>query len=131
MLRLPIGPATKSAASRRVDCVPAPPENICFQSNSASDIIPSASVPPLSQREKLLDAILRNPQDVRLDDACKAAKWIGFTKESGSGSHHVFSRPGEETQLNFQRKKDGKIPPYQGRQLGVMINKYRDADDEN
>ncbi|MGJ0394954.1 MAG: hypothetical protein ACR65U_01815 [Methylocystis sp.] len=85
----------------------------------------------MSQREKLLDAILRNPQDVRLGDACKAAKWIGFTKESGSGSHRAFSRPGEATQLNFQAKNDGKIPTYQGRQLGAMINKYRDADDEN
>jgi len=84
----------------------------------------------LSQRKKLLDAVLNNPRDVRFEDACKIAQWLGFTGESGSGSHHAFARQGEPTQLNFQ-SRGGKIPPYQGRQLAAMIEKYRDNDDES
>jgi len=85
----------------------------------------------LSQIEKLLDAVLNNPRDVRVEDACKIAKRLGFTGESGSGSHHAFARPGEPTLLNFQSNRNGKIPNYQGKQLAAMIEKYRGDDGEN
>ena len=84
----------------------------------------------LSQKKKLLNAVLNNPRDVRFEDACKIARLLGFTGESGAGSHHAFARPGESTQLNFQ-SREGKIPTYQGKQLVAMIEKYRDDDDEN
>lgn len=77
----------------------------------------------MSKREKLIESILDNPKNVRFDDACKVAKWIGFTGSGGKGSHNGFARPGEMEQLNFQNR-DGKIKPYQAEQLGNMIKKY-------
>lgn len=79
----------------------------------------------MSQLRKMLDRIRNNPRDVRFEDACKAAKALGFTHEGGAGSHRVFARPGEPMQLNFQNR-GGKIAPYQARQLIAMIEKYSD-----
>jgi hypothetical protein len=57
------------------------------------------------------------------------AGWLGFTGTGGKGSHRVFQRPGELMSLNFQ-DRDGKIKPYQAKQLIAMIDKYasKDAD---
>ncbi len=77
-------------------------------------------------RLTLVAAIRNNPQDVRFDDACKVAGWLGFSAAGGKGSHAAFSRSGEPTGLNFQRLKDGKIPRYQAVQLIAMIDKYED-----
>jgi hypothetical protein len=60
---------------------------------------------------------------VRFDDACKVARELGFTKEGGKSSHRTFSRPKERVQLNFQNV-NGKIKPYQAKQLIEMIEKY-------
>ena len=79
----------------------------------------------MSQRRKLVDHAKRNPQDVRFDDACKMAEWLGFSAKAPKGSHCAFARPGEATLLNFQ-DRNGKIPPYQARQLIEMIEKYED-----
>jgi hypothetical protein len=73
---------------------------------------------------KLLDGICNNPKDVRSSDACNAAAAIGFVEKGGKGSHWTFARPGETTMLNLQNRK-GRIPPYQARQLIVMIERYR------
>lgn len=77
----------------------------------------------MSRQAKLYAAIRNNPRAVRFDDACKAARHLGFAYEGGSGSHRVFKRKGEPVQLNFQNR-GGSIPPYQGRQLIAMIDKY-------
>jgi hypothetical protein len=78
----------------------------------------------MSSNDKLLEKICRNPRDVRFDDACKAAELIGFSAQPHRGSsHHVFKRPGEITQLNFQNRK-GKLVAYQAQQLIAMIDKY-------
>lgn len=77
----------------------------------------------MTRREKLLAAIRNNPKDVRFADACKAAEAIGFTSTGGKGSHTVYARAGESTILNFQNR-NGRIPPYQARQLIDMLNKY-------
>jgi hypothetical protein len=80
----------------------------------------------LSQRDKLIAAIRSNPKDVRFDDACKVAGWLGFTgKGKGGTSHVAFSRTGEVDGLNFQNR-DGLIPTYQARQLITMIDRYED-----
>jgi len=88
----------------------------------------------VSKRVKLLAAIRNNPKNVRLDDACKVARWLGFTEEGISGSHHTFARPGELTGLNFQPRKDGTVPPYQAKQLIALMDKYdsttNDTDDD-
>jgi hypothetical protein len=74
---------------------------------------------------KLLDGITANPKGFRFVDACKAAEALGFVHKGGAGSHKAFARPGEPTLLNFQNR-GGCIPPYQARQLIVMIEKYGD-----
>lgn len=80
----------------------------------------------MNTASKLLEAIQRNPKQVRFDDACKAAGLLGFVKQGGRGSHRAFARPGEPALLNFQNR-DGFIPPYQARQLVEMIRKYGGA----
>lgn len=77
----------------------------------------------MGQREKLIDAIRNNPKDVRFDDACRVAAWLGFKGRAAKGSHRAFSRPGEPVGLNFQNR-DGKILPYHAKQLIEMIDKY-------
>jgi len=79
----------------------------------------------VSQREKLIAGIRNNPKHVRFDDACKVAELLGFSPGRQSGSHRTYSRPGEPVGLNFQ-DRDGKIKPYQARQLIEMIDKYED-----
>jgi hypothetical protein len=77
----------------------------------------------MSQRAKLIAAVRNNPNDVRFDDACKIARWLGFVHTGGKGRHRAFSRTGEATQLNFQNR-GGRIPRYQADQLIEMIDKY-------
>jgi len=80
----------------------------------------------VSAKQKRVTAIRNHPKDVRFDDACRVAQWLGFVaKASGGTSHHAFARPGEATGLNFQNR-GGKIPAYQARQLIVMIDKYEE-----
>ena len=79
---------------------------------------------------KEIEKLRNNPKDVRFADACKIAEWLGFTGKGGKGSHHVFSRPGEPTNLNFQKRGGGKIVPYQAKQLIAMLDKYDPAPDD-
>jgi hypothetical protein len=79
----------------------------------------------VTKSDKLVQAIRNNPRDVRFDDACKIAEHLGFIGKGGKGSHTAYSKPGEPVGLNFQNR-DGKIPPYQAKQLIEMIDKYED-----
>jgi hypothetical protein len=65
----------------------------------------------VSSREKLLAAIRNNPKDVRLDDACKVAGWLGFDRKGGKGRHRAFHRSGEPVGLNFQADRNGTNDP--------------------
>ena len=76
-------------------------------------------------RENLIEKIRNNPRDVRFEDACKIAGWLGFARSGGKGSHRAFARPGEPVILNFQ-DRHGKIPAYQAKQLIEMIELYGD-----
>jgi hypothetical protein len=92
----------------------------------------SPVVSPLSQREKLLQSIIDNPKDVRFEDACRAAELIGFEAKGQNGSHNSFSKSGDPEGLNFQNR-NGKIVPYQAKQLGKKIQEYlakRDDDEQ-
>jgi hypothetical protein len=77
----------------------------------------------VANRASLLASIRANPQDVRFNDACKVAGWLDFSAKGGKGSHQTFQRPGEPTALNFQNR-NGRIKPYQARQLIAMMDKY-------
>lgn len=81
----------------------------------------------MTRREKLFAGICNNPRDVRFDDACGAAEYLGFSHTGGKGSHRSYSKPGERVGLNFQNS-NGRIPPYQARQLVHMIEKYADPE---
>ena len=85
----------------------------------------------MASRRKLFDAIRNNPKDVRFDDACKVAEWLGFIWKGGKGGHRAFHRTDEPVGLNFQTDRNGKIPPYQARQLIKMIEKYGREDDSD
>jgi hypothetical protein len=78
----------------------------------------------MSRRDKLINHLRNNPADCRLEDACKIAGWIGFTRKGGKGRHRAFAMAGEPQQLNFQDRGDGRIPTYQAKQLISMVNKY-------
>jgi hypothetical protein len=82
----------------------------------------------MTSRKKLVAEIRNNPKDVRFVDACKVAESLGFVWKGGKGSHRAFSRAGEPVSLNFQ-DRNGKVPPYQARQLIAMIDKYGGEDD--
>jgi hypothetical protein len=84
----------------------------------------------LSKRDKLLQSILDNPNDVRFEDACKAAELIGFEAKAQKGSHNAFVKPGDAEGLNFQNRK-GKLVPYQGRQLRKRIEEYLAKSDDD
>ncbi len=84
----------------------------------------------MSKRDKLIGAIRNNPKDVRFDDACKVAEWLGFAHKGGRGSHRTFARSGEPNILTFQ-SCGGKMKPYQARQLIAMIDQYWDDDNTN
>ena len=77
----------------------------------------------MSRRAKLIAAVRNNPADVRFEDACKIAEWLGFTHKGGKGSHRAYARAGEPIALNFQ-DRGGRIPRYQAEQLIAMIDKY-------
>ena len=77
----------------------------------------------MSQRDKTIANILNHPKAVRFEDACKVAEWLGFEHKGGKGSHTSYAKTGEAQGLNFQNRQ-GIIPPYQARQLIVMIEKY-------
>lgn len=78
----------------------------------------------MSQKRKLAEKIRENPKGVSFEDACAMASYLGFPLRRISGSHHIFARRGQRRNLNFQKKKDGKIPAYQARQLIEMIDEY-------
>jgi hypothetical protein len=78
----------------------------------------------VSQKRKLAEKIRGNLKNVSFQEACAMASYLGFPLHRISGSHHIFARRGQSRNLNFQRRKDGKIPAYQARQLIEMIDEY-------
>jgi hypothetical protein len=85
-------------------------------------------VASLASIAKLIAKVTNNPKDVRFDDACRIAEYLGFTGKGGKGDHNSFSKPGESEGLNFQKRTGGKIKPYQAKQLIKMIERYWDVE---
>jgi hypothetical protein len=81
----------------------------------------------VANREKLIDSIRNNAKNVRYEDACKVAGWLGFEAKGQKGDHNAYARSGEIELLNFQNR-NGMIKPYQARQLQRMIEKYWESD---
>ena len=50
----------------------------------------------MNKRAKLLDAMLNNPHDWRIEDLLVVAKQFGIECRNSGGSHHVFGFPSVE-----------------------------------
>jgi len=74
-------------------------------------------------RTKILEELKGNPNNVRFDTLCKAAKSFGFRFRGGKGSHRIFVKNGMKELLNFQNV-GGKVKPYQVRQFIKIVEKY-------
>ena len=75
--------------------------------------------------DKTLQRVLNGTADaaIRFDELCSLLESLGFAKRV-KGSHHLFRRSGVEERINLQR--DGNhAKPYQVKQAGVVILKYR------
>jgi len=79
----------------------------------------------LASIAKLIAKVRNNPKDVRFDEACRVAEYLGFTGKGGQGrSQLVLQARRARGGLNFQKRAGGKIKPYQARQLKKLIERY-------
>jgi predicted RNA binding protein YcfA (HicA-like mRNA interferase family) len=62
--------------------------------------------------------------NIDFSDLCAMLSHYGFTHKNGSGSHHIFSRPGVREIINLQPGRDGKAKPYQVRQVAALIQQH-------
>lgn len=79
----------------------------------------------MSQREKLMQAILSGRQDrsFQFFDLCTVLEWLGFQRRV-KGDHFIFTRSGVEEIINIQ-PLGSKAKPYQVRQVRELILKYK------
>ena len=79
----------------------------------------------MTQRDKLLDRILRGTADTNIPFAelCQLLRRLGFDERIRS-SHHIFTKEGVEEILNLQ-PKGAKAKPYQVKQVRSVILKYK------
>jgi hypothetical protein len=77
----------------------------------------------VTKKDRLFEALRNSHKAIRFTDACRMAKWLGFKRKGGKGSHCTYGREGEPMLLNFQNC-GGYIKPYQAKQLDEMVKKY-------
>ena len=78
----------------------------------------------MSKIEKLLAKAKNNPDNIRFQEICNLAEYIGFKLKGGKGSHKVYSRKGITEILTLQ-DVNGMAKPYQVRQLLDIIERYK------
>ncbi len=85
----------------------------------------------MSQREKLIQAILSGRQDRNFQffDLCLVLGWLGFERRV-RGDHFIFTKPGVEEIINLQ-PLGGRAKPYQVKQVRELILRYRFGGQEN
>lgn len=85
----------------------------------------------MSQREKLIQAILSGRQDRNFQffDLCLVLGWQGFERRV-RGDHFIFTKPGVEEIINLQ-PLGGRAKPYQVKQVRELILRYRFGGQEN
>lgn len=85
----------------------------------------------MSQREKLLAAVLSGTQDknISFQDLCNLLKWLGFDCRV-RGDHFIFTMDVVDEIINIQ-PKGGKAKPYQVKQVREIILQYRLGGDLN
>jgi hypothetical protein len=78
----------------------------------------------MTQKDKLVEKARNNPAGVRFRELCLLAKYVGFIKRDGKGSHVVYEKEGVVEILTFQ-DRNGMAKTYQVKQLLAVIEKYR------
>ena len=78
----------------------------------------------MTQIEKTLAEMRRNPQGIRYDDLKKVCDaYFGQPRSNGT-SHRVYRTPWQgKPFVNIQPRKDGKAKPYQVKQVLEAIEK--------
>ncbi len=83
----------------------------------------------MSQIEKLLNGIFKNPANVKFIDLCKVCEfYFGKARQSGS-SHRIYRTPWQgDPRVNIQNNK-GKAKTYQVKQVIKAIEKLEVEND--
>ena len=79
--------------------------------------------------KEIIDKIKANPKDVRFSDLVKVCNYY-FGEGRQKGSHLIYKTPWPgDPRINFQNK-NGKVKPYQVRQVLAAITKLRGKEDD-
>jgi len=78
----------------------------------------------MTKKEKLIQKIMNNPENVSFDDLCHVIEMFGFKRKGGTGSHKFYVRDGIQGALNVQ-ERDGKAKAYQVKQFLKIIEEYK------
>lgn len=73
----------------------------------------------MSQAEKLLQKMRRNPRDWRIGDLVQVAARQGLLVRNDGGSHYIFSAPGVDLHLSIPSRRPIK-PIYIERFLALI-----------
>ncbi len=78
----------------------------------------------MTQIEKLLESIRKNPKNVRFSDLVKICnQYFGESRQQGT-SHKVYKMPwAGDPRVNIQKGKDGTAKAYQVKQVIAAIDK--------
>jgi hypothetical protein len=77
-------------------------------------------------RDKILIKILSgvNDKNIRFQDLRKLILHYGFT-ERIRGDHYIFTKENVFEIINLQPLKDGKVKPYQVKQVRKLVLEYK------
>jgi predicted RNA binding protein YcfA (HicA-like mRNA interferase family) len=78
----------------------------------------------MTKKEKLIQKIKNNPDNVSFDDLCHAIEMFGFKRKGGVGSHKFYVHNGIQGALNIQ-ERNGKAKSYQVKQFLKIIEEYK------
>ena len=72
---------------------------------------------------KLLQKLLSGSKNIQFSEAVACAKAFGFQLSRIKGGHHIYIHPEVPELINLQNV-DGKVKPYQVKQLLGIIERY-------
>jgi len=74
-------------------------------------------------KKKLLKKLLSGSKNIRFSEIVSCTEAFGFNLDRVNGSHHIFIHPDIPELINLQNI-NGKVKPYQIKQLLKIIEKY-------
>lgn len=75
------------------------------------------------KKQKILQKILNNPNNVRFLEVKSIVEAFGFNLSRISGSHHIFTRSDVSEIVNLQNV-NGQAKPYQVKQFLSLVERY-------